>query len=272
VAGVLDYDAYLRRIGLPGGGGIAELHRAHAGSIPFENLDPHRGLGVSLASEDVERKLVAERRGGYCFEQNLLLKAALEEIGAEVQAYLARVRWRANGAVRPRSHMVLRARLGGEDWHADVGFGRGTPLEPLPWGPGAEHEQAGWRFRIARDGPELVLQTLDGGEWADVYSFLPLPAPAIDLETSNWWVSTHPGSPFVSGLIVACQDGEGGRTWLSDWSGALVLTEQTPAGERSHEVARELLPRLLSERFGLEGFALDANGRVVAAGARGGEA
>jgi N-hydroxyarylamine O-acetyltransferase len=56
---MLDFDAYLRRIGLPGGGGIAELHRAHAGSIPFENLDPHRGRPVSLAGEDIERKLVA---------------------------------------------------------------------------------------------------------------------------------------------------------------------------------------------------------------------
>jgi len=247
---MLDFDAYLRRIGLPDGGGIAELHRAHVGSIPFENLDPHRGLGVSLASEDIERKLVAERRGGYCFEQNLLLKAALEELGAEVHAYLARVRWRANGAVRPRSHLVLRARRGGEDWHADVGFGLGTPLEPLPWGAGDEHEQSGWRFRIVREPHELVLQTLDDGEWADVYGFQPLPSPAVDLETSNWWVSTHPRSPFVSGLSVACQDGEGRRTSLCDWSGKLVLAEQTPAGERSQEVERELLPRLLSERFG----------------------
>jgi N-hydroxyarylamine O-acetyltransferase len=261
---VLDFDAYLRRIGLPGGGGIPELHRAHASSIPFENLDPHRGLPVSLDSNDLERKLVAQRRGGYCFEQNLLLKAALEEMGAEVETYLARVRWRANGAVRPRGHLVLRARLDDEDWHADAGFGLGTPLEPLPWGPGGEHEQSGWRFRIVQDDPELVLQTQDGGAWADVYGFQPLPAPAVDLETANWFVSTHPGSPFVSGLIAARQDTDGRRTWLCDWSGALVLSEQSPGGgESAREVQREQIPQLLSERFGLDGFALDAEGRVT---------
>ena len=261
---MLDFDAYLRRIGLPRAESIAEVHRAHASSIPFENLDPHRGERVSLAAEDIERKLVGMRRGGYCFEQNLLLKAALEAMDAEVQTYLARVRWRANGAVRPRGHLVLRARLDGEDWHADVGFGLGTPLEPLPWGAGEEHEQSGWRFRVVWEDPELVLQTLERGKWSDVYGLQPLPAPTVDLETSNWFVSTHPASPFVSGLIVACQDGEGRRTALSDWSGALQLVEQTPGGQETVEaVERERIPALLSERFGLEGFGVGSDGRVV---------
>ncbi len=118
------------------------------------------------------------------------------------------------------------------------------------------------------EDPELVLQTIDGDDWADVYGFQPLPSPEVDLLTSNWFVSTHPQSPFVSGLIVANQDGEGTRTSLNDWSGALVLTEQTPEGEQSRELPREQIPELLAERFGLEGFALDANGRVVLAADR----
>jgi len=261
---MLDFEAYLRRIGLPSGGDIGEVHRAHATSIPFENLDSHRGVGVSLAGEDIERKLVAQRRGGYCFEHNLLLKAALEEMGAEVDTYLARVRRGANGAVRPRGHLVLRARIDGQEWHADVGLGLGAPLEPLPFGPGEEHEQSGWRFRLVEDGEELVLQTIDGGAWADVYGFQSLPSPWIDLETSNWWVSTHPASPFVTGLIVAGQSSDGKRTALCDWSGSLVLSEQTPAGEHGSEIAREQIPELLSARFALHGFAVDANGRVTA--------
>jgi arylamine N-acetyltransferase len=84
VRALFDLDAYLERIGLRGRPGIAQVHRAHLTSIPFENLDPHQGLPVSLEVGDLERKLVAERRGGYCFEQNLLMKAALEALGAEV--------------------------------------------------------------------------------------------------------------------------------------------------------------------------------------------
>jgi N-hydroxyarylamine O-acetyltransferase len=133
---MFDLDAYLARIGLRGRPSLAQVHRAHLASIPFENLDPQCGTPVSLALEDLERKLVAERRGGYCFEQNLLLKAALEALGAEVDLLLARVRLGAErGVTRPRSHLVLRVRADGASWHADVGFGLGAPLEPLPFGP-----------------------------------------------------------------------------------------------------------------------------------------
>ena len=85
---MFDLDAYVERVGLSGRPGLTELHRAHVTSIPFENLDPHGGLPVSLELEDLQRKLVGARRGGYCFEQNLLLMAALEALGAHVQPML----------------------------------------------------------------------------------------------------------------------------------------------------------------------------------------
>src|ERR1700732_171195 len=99
---MLDLHAYLARVGLRGRPSLAELHRAHITSIPFENLDPHRGIPVSLDAGDLERKLVAAGRGGYCSEQNLLLKAALEALGHAVEPVLARVRVGAEpGTIRP---------------------------------------------------------------------------------------------------------------------------------------------------------------------------
>jgi N-hydroxyarylamine O-acetyltransferase len=260
---MLDLDAYLARIGLSGEPTVPRVHRAHATSIPFENLDPQRGMPVSLELEDLELKLVAERRGGYCFEQNLLLKAALEALGAEVDLLLARVRvGAAPGVTRPRSHLVLRVRDDGVSWHADVGFGFGTLLEPLPFGPGAAHEQAGWPFRVVRDGPELVLQTDEGGGWIDLYAMPEDAVPAIDVETVNWWTSTHPRSPFVSGLMVSAQSDDGTRTALSDW-GELALTERTPTDATITPVTREQVPELLAEHFELAGFVLGADGRLV---------
>ena len=262
---MFDLDSYLARIGLHGRPSVARVHRAHATSIPFENLDPQRGVPVSLALEDLERKLVAERRGGYCFEQNLLLKAALEALGAEVDLFLARVRFGAEpGVTRPRSHLVLRARADGASWHADVGFGLGTLLEPLPFGADAAAEQSGWRFRVVEDGPELVLQTAAADEWVDVYGFVPQPVPFIDVETSNWWTSTHPRSPFVTGLVVSMHGDDGMRTSLSDRS-ELALTEQTPTRTRITPVVRDAVPELLATRFALGGFALGVDGHLVRA-------
>jgi N-hydroxyarylamine O-acetyltransferase len=262
---VFDLDAYLARIGLSGRPGLAEVHRAHITSIPFENLDPHRGIPVSLELADLQRKLVAARRGGYCFEQNLLLKAALEALGHEVEPVLARVRVGARpGTIRPRSHLLLKVRAEGCDWHADVGFGNGSLLEPLPWGPGGEHVQGGWRFRVVAEGPLLVLQTVAESEWSDVYAFAPEAAPAIDLETSNWYTATHPHSPFVTGLIVSKQADDGTRTTLSDWSG-LTLRRETPAAATVTAVDREAVAQLLATEFGLDGYELGPGGRMIAA-------
>ena len=162
----LDLDAYFERIGVRGGLELAQIHTAHVCSIPFENLDPHRGVRVLLDVPALERKLVAAGRGGYCFEHNLLFKAALEAQGALVDMMLARVRWGAPEAtVRPLAHLVLRVRTGGHAWHADVGFGAGTLLEPIPFGPGGPYEQRGWRFRVVEEGTALScrLRAIDSG-------------------------------------------------------------------------------------------------------------
>jgi N-hydroxyarylamine O-acetyltransferase len=256
-------DSYLERIGVTGRPGLAQLHRAHVAAIPFENLDPHRGLPISLEPEAVQRKLVTDRRGGYCFEHNLLLAAALRALGSEVDLLLGRVRLgRPVGRPSPRTHLVLRVRDSAGVWLADAGFGVGTLLEPIPFGPGVSHEQSGWRFRLVPDGPEHVLQMAHGSGWTDLYGFIPETVPIVDVETSNWFTSTHPRSPFVTGLIVAAQRPDGSRESLSDWNG-LKLTEQTPAGTTETAIVPEQIPDLLERRFGLPGFSLDGGGRVT---------
>ena len=266
---MLDLDAYLERIGL----GAADsppwqmIHRAHATSIPFENLDSHRGIPVSLEQEDLERKMVAAQRGGYCFEHNLLLASALQDLGLQVEPMLARVR--IGGAppqARPPGHLVLRVTDSDDQvWHADVGFGLGTLLDPIPFGPDPDtvHEQSGWSFRIIADASELVLQTRGAEGWSDVYGFLPTPVPRIDIEVSNWWICTNPRSPFVFGLIASINHTSGRREAISDWSGPLQVMTMTPDGIESSEQPRAVIPDKL-EHFGLPGFQLDEEGRVRA--------
>jgi N-hydroxyarylamine O-acetyltransferase len=262
---VIDLDAYLDRVGLSGRPGLAELHRAHLEAIPFENLDPHRGVAVAIDPAALQRKLVSERRGGYCFEQNLLLRAALEALGAHTETLLGRSRWNAPpGTLRTRTHAVLRVHDGERTWHADVGFGPRTLREPIPFGPGGPYEQAGVRFRVVTEGGELVLQSEVADEWRDVYAFPPEPVPDIDLVLSNWYTCTHPESMFVRGLIVSRQLPDGTRVALSDWSGELVLSSDGPAGSTRTLPARAEIPELLARHFHLPGFALGPDGRLQA--------
>jgi N-hydroxyarylamine O-acetyltransferase len=267
---VLDFGAYLERIGLNADDSPRwqTIHRAHATSIPFENLDSHRGIPISLEQADIERKLVAKRRGGYCFEHNLLLLSALEELGLQVEPMLARVRRDGSPPEeRSPSHLILRVTdEAGRAWHADVGFGLGTLLDPIPFGPTGVHAQSGWSFQVVPDGDELVLQTLGPDGWSDVYGFRPERAVKADIEVNNWWICTNPNSPFVFGLIATVSHPDGRRDALFDWSGPLHLTAASPSGVTTTEEPREAIPSLLADRFNLPGFELGPDGRVRSAG------
>jgi N-hydroxyarylamine O-acetyltransferase len=262
-----DFDAYLRRIGLDPAGNPSwqAIHRAHATTIPFENLDPHRGVPISLEQADLEQKLVARRRGGYCFEHNLLLASALEHLGLAAEPILARVV--AGGAPRgsrPAGHLLLRVTdEDGRQWHADVGFGLGTLLDPIPFGPAGIQEQPLRSFQVAADGDHLMLQTLGPDGWADVYSYPTHAAFRIDIEVSNWWTCTNPASAFASGLIVAVSHDDGGQEALHDFAGPLAIKTVTSDGAQTTEIQRDAVPSLLARRFGLPGFELAPDGKVV---------
>ena len=249
---MFELSSYLDRVGLRGTPSLASLHRAHVTGILFENLDPLVGIPVSLDPDAIARKLVDGGRGGYCFEHNLLFKVALEALGAKVEPILARVR---NGlpatTIGPLTHLLLRVEHEGAIWHADVGFGQGTLLEPIPFGPGGPYEQSGWSYKLVSEGPLLVLQTDTEDGWRDLYAFRPEPAPAIDIEVSNWFTCTHPQSRFVTRLLVTEHAGDGSRTTLSDFGGEMLFSVQTPTGSKREPVARDDVQDLLWQRFSL---------------------
>ncbi len=249
---MFDLERYLKRIGVSGTPTLATLHRAHVTRILFENLDPLVGIPVSLDPDSLARKMVDGGRGGYCYEHNLLFKRVLEARGLRVEPMLARVR---NGQpatpAGPLTHLLLRVEYGGALWHADVGFGQGTLLEPIPFGPGGPYEQSGWVYRVVAEDRLLVLQTATDDGWRDLYAFHPEPVPAVDIELSNWFSCTHPQSRFVTRLLVTEHGEDGSRTTLSDFSGEMVLSAQTPTGSKREPVARDDVPDLLWERFGL---------------------
>ncbi|HMK96712.1 MAG TPA: arylamine N-acetyltransferase, partial [Acidimicrobiales bacterium] len=105
-----DLNAYLERVGLGGEtASLAAVHRAHATAIVFENLDPSNGRPVVLDVGNLADKMITRGRGGYCFEHNMLLKAALEGMGlGPVDLMLARVRIGGTGDDRPLNHLLLR--------------------------------------------------------------------------------------------------------------------------------------------------------------------
>lgn len=201
--------AYLDRIGVADAAtpDLATLRRivaAHATTIPFENLDPFTGVEPRIDAESLHAKLVRRGRGGWCFEHNGLLRAALDTLGFRTTGLAARVRWMMPEEAAPtaRTHMLLRVELPEGPHLADVGFGGMTPTGVLALEPDVEQPTPLEPFRLRRDGETwTVLGRAD--RWRAMYTFDLIPAPAIDYEMGNWYLAHHPGSPFRSTVIAA---------------------------------------------------------------------
>jgi N-hydroxyarylamine O-acetyltransferase len=246
----LDLGAYLQRIGLEAApavdlAGLKALHLAHATSIPFENLDIQMGLPIPLDLGSLQAKLVARRRGGYCFEHNTLFLAVLKALGFEAIPCEARVRLGAM-EVLPRTHMLLIVRLGGAPWLSDVGFGGEGLLHPVPL-DGEAHVQFLNAYRVGEEGVLRVLQSFHHGAWEDLYAFEPEPRFPIDFELANHYTSTHPESRFLK-TLTAQLPGPEVRRILRNRSYAELRGDQAEGRELAPE---EVIP-MLREVFGIE--------------------
>ncbi len=204
-----DLDAYLDRIGFSGPRPatletLRRLHFCHAGTIPFENLNPLMGWPVDLDVASLQNKLIHKRRGGYCYEQNLLFKHALEAVGFNVVGLAARVSWNTpQSVVLPRTHMLLQVTLGGEAYIADVGFGGPTLTAPLRLVTNVAQTTPHEPFRLTTAGAEFMLEAEIGSSWKPLYRFTLQEQLLPDYEVANWWVSANPKSLFVNSLIAA---------------------------------------------------------------------
>ncbi|MFD9392665.1 arylamine N-acetyltransferase [Streptomyces sp. NPDC060000] len=267
-----ELDAYFRRIGWEGdrradAATLRGVHLAHSRAIPFENLDPLRGTVPSLAPADLIAKLVRTgRRGGYCYEHNMLLAGVLEALGLGVTLLTARVVLGAQRFEdRPRTHMALLVEVPGDPrpYLADVGFGApGALLEPVPLTTDVEFHGAGRRHRLVHAphrGPLRlwVLQAHEAheahgesgaGVWRAQYAFTVEPFERPDYEVINWHIATNPRSPFRSRAYV--QRSTPGRHLLLD--GPLLTETHADGTVERRELTNETeARRVLDEEFGI---------------------
>lgn len=248
----LDLDAYLLRIGVAGPlrADRETLHRLidqHVCAIPFENLDVLLGRPIRLDLPSIAQKIVENRRGGYCFEQNTLFAAVLRRLGFRLRVLGARVQ-STTGAIYPRTHMVLDVEVEQDRYLVDVGFGGRGPTSALVMQAGVEQQGRLDTYRLIEREHEIELQAKVAGEFVPLYTmgledYLP-----IDCEMANYWTSTHPNSRFTRELIVARADDQG--RWILHGD---ELTYRRASGELTHQLLSTNAERLqvLQQHFGI---------------------
>ena len=206
--GGLDLDAYRRRIGFadapaPTRECLERLIERHASAIPFENIEVLARRVPKLDLAGLQDKMLRQRRGGYCFEQNRLFRAVLQALGFDAHPMEARIRSGVPAdVVTARTHLATRVVLDGVDLLVDVGCGTIAPLAPLVLASRAEQAAGSGCYRFVDVDGELRLQGRGAEGWSDHYQLLPSRPHPIDCEMGNWFVATHPKSMLGQNLLV----------------------------------------------------------------------
>ena len=208
-ASVIDLEAYFDRIEYDGATTptletLQRLHALHCEHIAFENLSPLLGDPVRLDLASLQDKLVTRRRGGYCFEQNLLFAQVLKQLSFTVKGLGARVRWNVpDDVLTARGHMLLLVRLVDGEHIADVGFGGMTLTAALLLAPEIEQMTPHEPFRLRLAGDTYTLEAKLAQSWKALYAFDLREHVLPDYEVASWYLSNHPQSHFVTGLVAA---------------------------------------------------------------------
>ncbi|MDI4666772.1 arylamine N-acetyltransferase [Xanthobacter autotrophicus] len=252
----LSLSAYFSRIGYTGSprpdlSTLAELQALHVRAIPFEGLDPLVGCPVKLDLPAIEAKLVASRRGGYCFEHSVLFKSVLEQIGFAVTGLTGRVRWMSppDSPLSPREHMLLSVEVEGEKRLVDVGFGACLIDEPLRFVTDVEQPTALGTFRLSAADGLFYLAARQPAGWRTMYVFDLVPQIHADYELGNWYTSTSPNVPFLHILILERLSGDRRHKIIAD---RYIIEGRDGERLEEHPIeSADQLERLLDDVFGI---------------------
>jgi N-hydroxyarylamine O-acetyltransferase len=201
----MDLQAYLDRIGVAGTvrpdlATLRVMHRGHALSVSYENLDVQLRRPLTTDPSEAFEKIVRRRRGGWCYEMNGLLGAALEAVGFGVTRLAGAAHRAVRGDDMVGNHLVLLVQVNGQPWIADVGFGDG-PRDPFPLREGP----------VVSDGYAYRLERLDADWWrfhnhplggAPSFDFTTRPADPDRIDHVCRDLQTSPASIFVMTVIA----------------------------------------------------------------------
>jgi N-hydroxyarylamine O-acetyltransferase len=245
-----DVERYLDRIAYAGprsptAAALRTLHIAHQRAVPFENLSVRRGELIVLDEKWLVEKIVARRRGGFCYELNGAFAALLDALGFRVSRLAGRVG--SDGI--DFDHMPLRVDFE-EPWLADVGFGDSF-LAPIRLDVRTPQDGGdSRRYRLEEVGGELLLCRDIGSRWERLYAFTLKSWPLSAYEGGLRYHSTSPKSHFANKTVVS-RATEGGRVTVSERRLIVTADGLRTETELEDDSAVELV---LREQFGIIGI------------------
>ncbi|XP_030625194.1 arylamine N-acetyltransferase 2-like [Chanos chanos] len=260
----MDVQKYLRRIGCadpcpPTLDTLRYIHRNHLLNVPFENLTIHSGGWVNLELPSLYEKIVLQRRGGFCFENNGLFSWLLVQLGFEVTILSAQVRNRFTGLYGPPfDHFIMQVTVDGHRWLCDVGFGSGFEL-PLSLETDGPQKQGRGVYRLRHQGETIFLGTQSSNQsevkqnqWTELYKFTLEPRRREDFHAMCDYHQTSPSSVFFCKSLCSLLLTHGRVTYMGR---KLKVTTFSPEDGQQQitetDLSDEEIPEILKEKFGI---------------------
>lgn len=230
--------------------GLKALQEQHIKRIPFENLDVVVGRDIILSPDHLFRKIIEGKRGGYCFELNLLFASLLRSLGFEPKSVMGRVWLRNPMQMPPRNHLAHLLRLEGKTYLTDVGFGALAPRVPLDIHSSQEIEDGDGVVRVINTQPnEYMVQRKVDGLWENQYSFEDIDISHDDIEIASFYMSKSKSSHFYHHRFVGIFT-ENGRMGL--FENKLTRRVGINTVESTEILTQEEWLAVLKDRFDLE--------------------
>jgi N-hydroxyarylamine O-acetyltransferase len=182
---------------------LKDITQRHVEKFPFASVGPRLGDELPLEVDQLYDRIVVRKRGGYCFEHNALLLAVLQDLGFDVQLFLARVIYM--GDTHPGlTHQFSIVNFKDARYIVDVGFSYLGPRYPVSL-CGEESHESQRIFRVSeREARVFHLQTLnDDGQFYSLYKFDLVRYGEADCQLGHFYSHKHPEAVFVNNLVAS---------------------------------------------------------------------
>lgn len=258
-------ETYLSRIGFAGPAEpslevLRSVHTRHLMSVPFENLTVHSGGLIQLDPPLLYDKIVNQRRGGFCCENNGLFCWLLAELGFQVTLLSGQVKGTTGRYGPPFDHLVLMVSLDGHRWLCDVGFGTPGFSVPLSLETSGPQEQGHRVYRIRRDMGMCFLEWQreenkgPDGDWTDIYKFSLEPRCLEDFHEMCQYHQSSPCSLFFCKSLCTVLKPGGRLTYIGRKLSSTTFPSEEAGGvleTTTRDLEDEEIPGVLAEMFGV---------------------
>ncbi|GAB3513241.1 arylamine N-acetyltransferase family protein [Emticicia fontis] len=226
---------------------LFKLHQSHIYSIPFECLDIHLGIPITLDVEAIYKKVVNYFRGGFCYELNTLFNWLLNQLGYEASMISAQIV--NNNQPGPEyDHMAICVKME-SNWLLDVGYGD-LFINPIEIKPDVVQYDGVNYFMIKELGDDKYSLMMSATEtnFKERYVFSLSGVALEKFESQCQLKQTSEDSHFVKNLICTKPTESGRKTIFNH-----KFLERNESGRHFFTFESEFdLVKCLQEEFGID--------------------